>query len=88
MGIETLMRKPIDKRFLDKHTSIKNALYHAGIRTYSGLFAKAKQKYNLFFINYLGPDSVRKIQYHVLGKLKKGLPNYKKNLRDFKSTEK
>ena len=87
MTIDKLMRQQIDERFLDENIRIRNALYHTGIRTYAGLFAKAKKRHNLYFVRYIGPDAIRKIQYHVLGKLKRGLPNYKNNLRDYKLTE-
>jgi hypothetical protein len=70
----------IDEKFLEKNITISNALYGAGIKTYNDLFARAKQKCNLYYIPQLGIGSINIINQHVIGKFKRSLPNYKKNI--------
>jgi len=70
----------IDENFLEKDTRIRNALYHADIHTYKDLFKKAKKDYNLYYVVGLGIKSIRKINQHVIGKFKRSMPNYEKNI--------
>jgi len=70
----------IDEKFLEKNIMISNALYSAGIKTYNDLFACANKKYNLYYIPQLGIGSINIINRHVIGKFKRSLPNYKKNI--------
>jgi len=75
-----IMKQKIDEDFLSKHTRIRNALKRANIETYQDLYKRAKQKYNLYYITYLGKKSIQEIQKH-LNEKGMSLPNYEKNLK-------
>ena len=70
----------IDEKFLEKNITIGDALDNAGIKTYKDLFARARQKYNLYYIPLIGIGSIKIINKHVIGKFKRSLPNYEKNI--------
>ena len=74
------LNQSIDEKFLEENTRIKNALYLADIHTYSDLFEKANQKYNLYYIPRLGISSIKKLNQHVIGKFKRSMPDYKRNI--------
>ena len=74
-----LLKQKIDEEFLSKSTRIRNALKRAKIETYGDLYKRAKQKYNLYYVTYLGRKSIQEIQQHLKGK-GMSLPNYEKNL--------
>jgi DNA-directed RNA polymerase alpha subunit len=74
-----LLKQKIDEKFLSTNTRIRNALKRAKIETYGDLYKRARQKYNLYYVTYLGRKSIQKIQQH-LNEKGLSLPNYEKNL--------
>ena len=71
----------IDSKFLEKNTRIRQAFCREGINTYSDLFERANEKrYNLYYVTNLGIGSIKLINQHVIGKFKRSMPNYKKNI--------
>jgi len=69
--------KTIDKKFLEKNTRIKNALFKADIKTYEKLI-KYDYRWLYYNLKNIGRVSLTKIHKHLINKGYDGIKNYEK----------